>query len=78
MTLSPALVKTSYVVTAREREKVLRGYYIYATRLGGTKSLPLLSSKGKAEDGVVLWIFKYICYLSMTLNCEFIPLSRAK
>jgi hypothetical protein len=33
MTLSPALVKTSYVVTAREREKVLRGYYIEVSPL---------------------------------------------
>tara|TARA_R110001606_G_scaffold329420_1_gene476670 strand:+ start:15282 stop:15446 length:165 start_codon:yes stop_codon:yes gene_type:complete len=33
MTLSPVLVKTSYVVTAREREKVLRGYYIEVSPL---------------------------------------------
>jgi hypothetical protein len=34
MTPSPILVKTSYVVTAREREKVLRGYYIGGFTVG--------------------------------------------
>jgi len=32
----------------------------------------------EGEDGVALWIFKYICYLSRTLNCEFIPLQQSE
>jgi len=67
------------VVNSYQRTgKVLRGITFIATRLGGTQfPFPFVLPRG-SEDGVALGSFQVYLLPLNDLNCEFIPLSRAK